>query len=332
MEHPKISHPDVIEKALALLVMFVLAVLTFFLAAGLPDRTRVPDNRTFNVLGAGGGRFYSFLPGDDGPVVALGLDYLAPRGWPENNASRVSLESIRDKGMLKAYALPPVKLAFTPDGRPVVLPEPLVATGPRGPEAIEHGNRARPRVALTFDTSDVRESCASVIIDIMTQLKAPATFFVCGGWCYANPGLLREAVGRGFEIANHSFSHPWFTRLPPGQIVSEIRRTEAAVQEVGGTRIAAYFRPPFGDVDARVLQVTGQLGYLTVMWSSDTLDWHRATTPEQLVERAAVSVRNGDIVLMHTHGRDTALMLPEIVRRLRARGFELTTVSGVLQP
>jgi len=333
MRPSTISHRDINGKAFTLLLIYMIATVVVFQAQKLPARPVAADANVVNALEAEGGRLYSLLPDGDGRIAALGLGYLAPRGKPpERPAAKVTLEMIRDAGLLKGYSLPPDRLAFTPQGEAVVLPEPPVAAGPITPVVIERGNGGRRRIALTFDTSDIREPQARAIIDTMSALKAPATFFVCGGWCYSNPDLLRMAVGRGFEIANHSFSHPWCTHITNEQIVDELRRTAQAVEEVAGVKVAAYFRPPFGDFDVRVEQVAANEGYPIVFWNRDTRDWHPATTPDQLHDRACAWAQNGDIVLMHTHGLYTASVLPRIVNDLRAAGFELTTVSGVLQP
>ncbi|MBK5093409.1 MAG: polysaccharide deacetylase family protein [Actinobacteria bacterium] len=333
MRHTTINHRDINGKAFTLLLIYIIATVVIFQAQKLPAR-RVPEgSNVVNALEAEGGRIYSLLPDGNSRIEALGLRYLAPRGKPpESPATKVTLEMIRDAGLLKGYSLPPDRLAFTPRGDAVVLPTPPAPGGPVNPAVYHTGNRNRPRIALTFDTNDIREPQARAIIDTMSALKAPATFFVCGGWCYANPDLLRMAIGRGFEIANHSFGHPWFTHITNEQIVDELRRTERAVEEVGGIKIAAYFRPPFGDYDARVELVAASIGYPIVLWNRDTRDWHPATIPEELRDRASAWAQNGDIVIMHTHGQYTASMLPQIVDNLRAKGFELTTVSGVLQP
>jgi peptidoglycan/xylan/chitin deacetylase (PgdA/CDA1 family) len=281
---------------------------------------------------AGGGTLYSCVPGPESEVVVRGLDYHVPRVRDVMPARWTALDVLRDSGHLKGYSVPPGSLAFTPDSGVVLLPMPPGADGPREVAVHHHGDRERRRAALTFDTSEVSEADeAKAIIDELTRLRAPATFFVCGAWCEKNPELLREAVRRGFEIANHSFSHPAFTGLTEEEMVSEIKRTEEAIRDIGGGRPAAYFRPPYGSIDARVRQVVASLGYSVVMWSTDTLDWHPSTTQQLIRDRVTVNTRNGDIVLMHTLGGFTRSALIEVVYNLRTMGFELTTVSGVLQ-
>lgn len=208
----------------------------------------------------------------------------------------------------------------------VSTPPPPMPSGPRAPAIVYHGDRSKPRIALTFDDG---YSGMGQLLDLLTELKVPATIFPTGGADSVHPELIRKARNLGFEIGNHTYTHPKCTRIPSDALAREIISTDNQVRMACGTGTVAYFRPPYGDVDARVEQVAAQLGYITVMWGSDTRDWSSLTTPEQLFARAT-SVQNGDIVLMHTQGRYTMSVLPRIVSELRARGFELTTVSGVL--
>lgn len=323
-----ITHPDVNGKALALLLIMIIAVFTLHLAQSAPPRVDARRN-VVNALEAGGGRIYSLVSVQGGCLDGLGLDYMVPRGEVPRGG-QVSLDNVRDVGLLKGYSVPPDRLAFTAEGESIFLPPSPTVGGPRPPRVIKHGNRSHRRVALTFDTTEVLEPESRAIIETLTKLRAPATIFVCGGWCHANPELLRMAIDHGFEIASHSYSHPWFTRLTDGEIEWQLRNTENAVLEVGGVPIAAYFRPPYGDLDARVEQTVCRLGYEIVYWSRDTMDWHPATIQAQVRDRATVGVEGGDIILMHTNGKHTPEALLEIVNNLRADGFELTTVSGVL--
>ncbi len=330
---PLIAHSDVNGKAVALLLVLALAAGSFHFALGVPPRVAAPRQGVVNALEAEGGRLHALPPDGSLDSRVKGLDYLVPLGGKEAQGEVVSLTRLREMGLLRGYSLPPRQLAFKPDGGYLILPPSLPPDGPRDVAVISSGNSRKKRVALTFDTSDVAEpTAARAVIDELTRLRAPATIFVCGAWCYKNPGILRAAVDRGFEIANHSYSHPMFTTLTNEQIARELDRTAEAVREVTGAEISAYFRPPYGDMDARVQLVSASRGYAVVTWDRDTLDWEPGTIQAEIRDRATVGVEGGEIVLMHTLGKYTASSLIEIVSNLRAGGFELTTLSGVLQP
>ncbi len=320
-----IIHRDVNGKCLALLLLFALSLGCLQLAMTVP--ARVVQGA---VPGAVSARTDTGRPASVRPAAAvLGLDYMVPG----KGAGAGDLDQLRDSGQLRGYSLPARMLAFTPDGNFIYIPAWPKLSGPRDVRVFFHGTRGRKRVALTFDTSEVAERSASrALLDALTRLRAPATFFVCGQWCERNPGLLREMVARGFEVGSHSWNHPRFATLTNEAAVEQLRATEESFRRLTGRDIAAYFRPPYGENEARVQLLAASRGYTTVMWERDTLDWEAATTPDQIFSRATDGVSGGEIILMHTLGQYTAGTLERIAGALRLRGFELTTVSGVLEP
>jgi peptidoglycan/xylan/chitin deacetylase (PgdA/CDA1 family) len=332
-EPPLLVHREVRGKALSLLVVLALALGAFHFAQYVPPGLMSARGDVADAREDGGREGVPVEARAANPVEVRGLDYQLPSLARGGVGPASALEMMRDAGLLRGYSLPSRKLAFTPDGGYMILPTSPVLEGPRDVAVIYHGNRAKKRIALTFDTSEVGEpNTARAIIDELTRLRAPATFFVCGAWCYKNPDLLRLAVDRGFEIANHSFGHPAFTAISNEQIAAQLKGTEEAVANVAGSRISAYCRPPYGAIDARVEQVVAQQGYATVLWDVDTNDWRESSIRELIRDRATVGMRGGEIVLMHTTGSHTKEALMEIVGNMRANGFQLTTLTGVMQP
>jgi peptidoglycan/xylan/chitin deacetylase (PgdA/CDA1 family) len=316
--------PEANRAALGLFLVFGLAVSAMYFAQAIPARAVRPG--TGHVVDATESIVLA-PPSERGrkPKVR-GLDYMVPRTRPARLASSY-LDALRDAGLLRAYSVPPDRLVFAPDGRSQFLPLPPLPGAPRAPEVVSHGDRSKPRVALTFDDG---YSGMKSVMDLLLELRVPATFFPTGGAGAGHKSLILEAVRRGFEIGNHTYTHTLCTRLPSEIIAGEITGTDALVKRISGSGTAAYFRPPAGVVDPRVELVAAGLGYEVVLWSRDTIDWSPASTPDQVIARATDGVRDGDIILMHTQGPHTLEVLPEVVKRLRAAGFELTTVSGIL--
>lgn len=315
---------DTTVMTFALLLAVGVAVLAYL----LPPVKEVDPPHVVNSVNPVGGRVYALLPAG-APYPDLGLFYHPAEGYlPRAPRNRVSIGTVKRAGLLAGYSLPGGRLAFLQGDRTLFLPPSQMPAAPRVP-GIVYGKRNTNRIALTFDDG---YSGMSSLLDLLTLLRVPATIFPAGYAAQENPGMIRKAHERGFEIGNHSFSHPCSTRISPGTLASEILAADAAVKKACGTGTAAYFRPPFGDQDVGVQVVAGSIGYLTIMWSRDTLDWSATSTPEQVVARATEDVKGGEIVLMHSQGRYTKQALPTIVRILRLKGFELTTVSGLLQP
>lgn len=233
-------------------------------------------------------------------------------------------------GMPPAAADPTPELEGGPEdgGRPHEDP----AQPPAG--VYLRGDRRYPLVALTFDDGPDRTFTPRVL-DVLRRERAPATFFLVGTRAEKNPDVVRRIVREGHEVGNHSYSHANLARLAPQQIDRQLRRADRVLTGLTGRKVRV-FRPPYGEVTPAVTRVAGALGYRTVLWNVDSLDWKRTTTAQDVVNNVVPRVRRGSIILHHSAGgkgedlTNTVQALPQIIRTLRARGYRLVTVSELL--
>ncbi len=314
---------------LAMTIGLLIAVAAAVLAYLLPPLQVIDPPRVVNSVDPAGGRVYDLLPAG-APYGNLSLFNYPGKGYlPHVPRPSITIATVKQTGLLQAYSVPPRSVAFVQGGLAQFVPPPPMPLGPRVAGLVSHGNPSVKRIALTFDDG---YSGFGSLVDLLTKLRVPATLFPAGNVDAASPSIVRKAEMRGFELGNHTYNHPITTLLPPWQLVIELNATSEAVKKACGTGTVAYFRPPYGTENASVQYTAGQLGYLTVTWDRDTLDWSPTTTPEQLISRATDGVQGGEIVLMHSQGQYTQQLLPQIVKILRDKGFELTTVTGLLQP
>jgi len=210
------------------------------------------------------------------------------------------------------------------------------ATAPAEPAAlIEHGSRQQPYVALTFDAGESPKAPAgydATIIQILTETQTPATLFLGGLWMQRYPAQTRQlAANPLFELANHSWSHPDFTRLSAAEMSREIERTQSLLRSLAGEP-AALFRFPGGSYNETALAVVDQLGLTPVQWDVVSGDPDPNVSARAMIEAVTGQAQNGSIVVMHMNGRGrhTAQALPQIIRELRRQGYTLVTVSQLL--
>jgi len=192
---------------------------------------------------------------------------------------------------------------------------------------LVRGSPNERKIALTFDAGSSRDP-APAILETLRSEGVRATFFLTGRWAEKNPDLVRAIARDGHLIGNHSYSHPDFRRLSATEIAEEIEKTEKIIEREAGVSTKPYFRPPYGGLDRRVLDTIGEAGYITVYWSVDSWDgFKKGITADEIRRRVLSRAKPGAIVLMHCGNRSTAEALPEIIRSLRAQGYELVPVS-----
>lgn len=206
---------------------------------------------------------------------------------------------------------------------------------------IWRGMRGTKRIALTFDAGG-EFGAASKLLEVVSSHDVPATFFITGSFASRHRSWVKEAISAGYPIFNHSWSHPYFTRLSDADIRRELEQTDNFLHELTGKTTRPYWRPPYGDRDLRVLKVAAQAGFRSVYWTLDSLDsYGDEKSPSFLIERvtrAKSAVEDSDefldgaIILMHANVRATVEALPEIITRLRQRGFTFVSLPQLLEP
>ncbi len=190
-------------------------------------------------------------------------------------------------------------------------------------------------MALTINV-DWGEEYIPAMLDALDRGKARATFFVTGRWAKKNPQLLKIISDRGHQIENHGYSHPHPDKLSVGANQEEIKKTESIIEGIIEKRTHLY-APPYGEKGASGLRAAEALGYHTILWTLDTVDWRPDSTPEIIAKRIinpAIQFgikpnKSGAIVLMHPK-ENTVKALPVILDQLARDGFSFQTLDGLI--
>lgn len=195
-----------------------------------------------------------------------------------------------------------------------------------GPTPIFQGNHEKSKVAFACNVFWGEEIMPDML-RVLADENVKVTFFIGGSWAKRHPESLKLIADAGHELANHSFTHPHPNRLSKTQNQDEILRTEKLVEEITGIKTRLY-APPYGEYNRIVLEAAQELGYLTIMWTADTVDWRRPS-PEVIIHRIEGKLQNGAIILMHPTV-PTIKALPELIRIIKAKGYTICTVSDII--
>ncbi|MDN7244530.1 LysM peptidoglycan-binding domain-containing protein [Planococcus shenhongbingii] len=187
-------------------------------------------------------------------------------------------------------------------------------------------------IALTFDDGSDGTNI-NKILQILSTNKVKATFFLTGSGAKNHPQPIKNITAQGHQIANHSYSHPDFTKLTAAQMKAELDKTEATIKGITGKSTKPLFRAPFGASNAKVLAAVGNAGYThTIQWNIDTLDW-KGVSSTAITNKVVNNVVPGTIVLMHTGAgaSGTPGALQGMITKLKAKGYTFVTVSQLLK-
>ncbi|CAG8601336.1 14703_t:CDS:2, partial [Dentiscutata heterogama] len=91
-------------------------------------------------------------------------------------------------------------------------------------------------------------------------------------------GLFRHSKYQSHQIGVHTWSHTALTTQTTETVIAELMYTADAIKAALNVT-PKYMRPPFGDYDDRIRDISTQLGMKPTIWDLDTNDWLSADDP-----------------------------------------------------
>ncbi|MFC0470582.1 polysaccharide deacetylase family protein [Halalkalibacter kiskunsagensis] len=185
-------------------------------------------------------------------------------------------------------------------------------------------------VLLTID--DGPEQYSVQMAETLKELNAGAIFFVNGHFLNTEEERekLKDIYEMGFEIGNHTMTHPNMSQLSNEEQRNQIIQLNDLIEEIIGER-PRFYRAPFG-VNTNVSnEVIEEEGMVSMNWTYG-YDWEKEYQEANALADIMVNtslLTKGANLLMHDR-KWTAEALEEIVIGLRAKGYEVVNPSSII--
>ncbi|MFI6647741.1 bifunctional polysaccharide deacetylase/glycosyltransferase family 2 protein [Streptomyces sp. NPDC050529] len=193
-------------------------------------------------------------------------------------------------------------------------------------------------IVLTFDDGPDPEWTGKVL-DVLDANDVPGTFFLVGSMISRYPSLVRDMVDAGNEVGIHTFTHVDLSYQGASRITRELAQTQLALAGAAGIT-TTLFRAPYSSTNDAidnyswpVYEKLGALGYTSVFIDTDSEDWQQPGV-DKIIDLATPKSGKGASVLFHDSGGDreqTLEALPRYIKKMKAKGYTFTTVSGAQQ-
>ncbi|MFS0787169.1 polysaccharide deacetylase family protein [Shouchella sp. 1P09AA] len=189
-------------------------------------------------------------------------------------------------------------------------------------EPIE-GTDADPEVVLlTID--DAPDKHGVEMAETLKELNAPAIFFVNAHFINTDEKAdeLKQIHEMGFEIGNHTMSHPNLREISEEEQYNEIVDLNDKIEDIIGER-PRFFRAPFGANTDYVKEVVEQEDMTLMNWTYG-YDFTEGYMTEEAIADIMVNapeLGNGGNLLMHDREWTNAA-LEDIVTGLQDKGYD----------
>ena len=138
----------------------------------------------------------------------------------------------------------------------------------------------------------------------------------------------------GHTVGNHTFSHPDMSKISSLEnFQKELSAVEALYQEITGTDMIKYYRPPQGIYSTENLKMAQSLGYHTFFWSLAYVDWQQDAQPthEEAFDKLLSRVHPGAIVLLHNTSRTNGEIMDELLSKWEEMGYTFGSLSDLIK-
>lgn len=185
------------------------------------------------------------------------------------------------------------------------------------------------KIAISFDAAWGNEDTRK-LLDILKDNNVKATFFMTGGWIEKYPEDVKAIYEEGHELGNHSMNHKQMSTLSANECIEELKEPHDMVKELTGYDMQV-FRPPYGDYNNTLIDAASSIGYHSIQWDVDSLDWKEYGV-DSIISTVCEHkhLGNGSIILMHNGGKYTAEALDSLIKNLKEKGYEFVKMSDLI--
>jgi cellulose synthase/poly-beta-1,6-N-acetylglucosamine synthase-like glycosyltransferase/spore germination protein YaaH/peptidoglycan/xylan/chitin deacetylase (PgdA/CDA1 family) len=202
------------------------------------------------------------------------------------------------------------------------------------------------KLVLTFDDGP-DPTWTPKVLDILKKEKVPAAFFMVGLNAEKNIPIVKRIYNDGYEIGNHTFTHPNVADISPKRALLEMESTRLLLECITGHSTILFRAPYNADFEPEKMDellpvaIARTKNYLDVGESVDPLDWEPGVTADSIVTRTirrkqelTAAGLSGNVILLHDAGGDTRAetikALPRLIEYFKKQGYQFTTIADLL--
>ena len=195
------------------------------------------------------------------------------------------------------------------------------------------GDTTQNTIYLTFDCG-YENGNTEPILDALKKHDVKATFFVVGNFLETSPEIVKRMIAEGHTVENHTYHHLDMSSISSmDAFKKETQDVENLFEQITGTPITKFYRPPQGKYNIENLKMAQELGYHTFFWSLAYVDWYQDKQPtkDEAFGKLLKRIHPGAIVLLHSTSSTNAQILDELLTKWEEMGYTikpLTELAG----
>ena len=195
------------------------------------------------------------------------------------------------------------------------------------------GDTTQNTIYLTFDCG-YENGNTEPILDALKKHDVKATFFVVGNFLETSPEIVKRMIAEGHTVGNHTYHHLDMSSISSmDAFKKETQDVENLFEQITGTPITKFYRPPQGKYNIENLKMAQEHGYHKFFLSLAYVDWYQDKQPtkDEAFGKLLKRIHPGAIVLLHSTSSTNAQILDELLTKWEEMGYTikpLTELAG----
>jgi peptidoglycan/xylan/chitin deacetylase (PgdA/CDA1 family) len=186
-------------------------------------------------------------------------------------------------------------------------------------------------VVLTFDDGPWEKNTPAVLKALADECTT-GIFFEIGKHATYYPEIAKQVYAAGHTIGTHTWSHEALVnkKLNEDQRKEEIEKGISAVKwALGGVSPSSFFRFPALQHPPEMVTYLGERNIAIFSCDIDSFDfkYHDPKKVMNLIFKGLEKHGKG-IILMHDFHKETAALLPDILKRLKTEGYKVVAMRS----
>ena len=194
------------------------------------------------------------------------------------------------------------------------------------------GDTTQNTIYLTFDCG-YENGNTDLILDALKKHDVKATFFVVGNFLETSPEIVKRMIAEGHTVGNHTYHHLDMSSISSmDAFKKETQDVENLFEQITGTPITKFYRPPQGKYNIENLKMAQELGYHTFFWSLAYVDWYQDKQPtkDEAFGKLLKRIHPGAIVLLHSTSSTNAQILDELLTKWEEMGYTIKPLTELV--
>ncbi len=179
-------------------------------------------------------------------------------------------------------------------------------------------------IYLTFDDGPHPTNTLKVL-KVLDKYNMKASFFMVGQEVEKFPNIALDVQSKGHTLGYHSYGHKNLKHISYSCFIDDLNKAKK-LEKKYNLNFNKLYRPPYGGLSLLALIHLKLKSWKVILWSKDSMDSYSDTHDFcEVLQKNSLS--DGEVILMHDDGQNTADNLDRLLKALLLSDYSFNKLN-----